>query len=161
MLAATCAPPAPTLTTTHRAAIVDSVQATLTAWRDAFNAKDFGRAATFYSNDPDFRWFEDGELKYRSGKEIGDTMKAEAPGFRALSVSLIEPQVTALAPGVAAVTMNFAQTITDTTGNTIGIVGAVSATMVHADSGWQFLVGHASLFAPPPGTAKPGKGPRT
>ena len=156
-LTADCGPPArAVLTAGHRAAIVDSVQASLTAWRDAFNARDFRRAAAFYSNDPEFRWFEDGELKYRSGKEIGDTMQAEAPAFRAFSVSLIEPEVTALAPGVAVVTMNFAQKITDTTGQMIGIVGAVSATMIHADSGWRFLVGHTSLLPPPPDTARTG-----
>lgn len=145
-LTALCACPAPStsLTVEHRAAIVDSVQTMLTGWRDALNARDFPRAANFYSSDPAFRWFEDGELKYRSRKEIGDAMIAMAPGFRAFTVTLIEPDITALAPGVAVVTTNFAQKMTDTSGQTAGFAGALSFTVVHADSGWKFLVGHTS-----------------
>jgi ketosteroid isomerase-like protein len=149
------------LTAEHRDAIVDSVQTVLTAWRDAFDAMDFARVASFYSNDPDFRWFENGELKFRSGREIGDSMKAEGPGFRALTVSLIEPEITALAPGVAEVTTNFAQKITDTTGQMIGLAGAITMTVVHGDSGWKFLVGHVSLVTPSPDTARKAKGRRT
>ena len=156
-----CATSSPSLTAAHRAAIVDSVQVMLTSWRDAVNAKNMTRAAAFYSSDPDFRWFEDGELKYRSAKEIGDTMKAMAPAIRSFAISLIEPQITALAPGVAVVTTTFAQKLTDTTGQTIGFVGAVSMTVVHGDSGWKFLVGHTSSVAPPPDTARKGKGRRT
>ena len=74
-----CTPAPASLTPEHRAAIVDSVQATLVSWRDAFNALDFTRAAAFYSSDPEFRWFEDGELKYHSAKEMGDAMQAERP----------------------------------------------------------------------------------
>jgi ketosteroid isomerase-like protein len=148
------------LTAAHRAAIVDSVQTMLTAWRDAFNGNDFARAAAFYSNDPAFRWFENGELKFRSGSEIGDSMKAEAPGFRSLALSLIEPQITPLAPGVAVVTTNFAQKITDTTGQVIGLAGAITTTVVHGDGGWKFLVGHVSLVTPSSDTARKAKGRR-
>jgi ketosteroid isomerase-like protein len=139
-----CRPASTQFTAGHRRAIEDSVQTMLTAWRDALSARDFPRAAGFYSTDPAFRWFEDGELKYRSRKEIGDAMIAMAPGFRAFSVTFIEPEITALAPGVAVVTTNFAQKMTDTSGQTAGFAGALSFTVVHADSGWKFLVGHTS-----------------
>lgn len=143
-----CQPRPLPLTATRRTAIVDSVQTMLTAWRDAFNARDFVRVAKFYSNDADFRWFENGELKFRSGREIGDSMNAEAPGFRSFAVSLIDPEITALAPGVAVVTTNFAEKVTDTTGQTVGFAGAISMTVVHGDSGWKFLVGDVSLVSP-------------
>jgi ketosteroid isomerase-like protein len=153
-----CRSPGTPLTLEHRRAIVDSVQTMLTEWRDAFNAKDFTRAATFYSNDPDFRWFENGELKFRSGKEIGDTMNAEAPGFRSLAVSLVEPQITPLAPGVAVITTNFAEKVTDTTGEMTGFAGAISMTVVHGDAGWRFLVGHVSLVLPQADSSAKGRG---
>ena len=154
-----CAPPGPALTAAHRAAIVDSVQTILVAWRDAFNAREFARVATFYSNDPAFRWFENGELKFRSGRELGDTMQVEAPRFRALALTLMEPQVTALAPGVAVATTAFTEKITDSTGEVTGVAGAVSMTVVHGDSGWKFLVGHTSLVLPPVDTSSR-RGPR-
>lgn len=156
-----CSAPSTRLTAEHRSAIVDSVQTMVTAWRDAFNAMDFARVASFYSSDPEFRWFENGELKFRSGREIGDSMKAEGPGFRALTLSLVEPEITALAPGVAEVTTNFAQKITDTTGQTVGLAGAITMTAVHDDGGWRFLVGHVSLVTPLADTAGKAKGRRT
>lgn len=153
-----CAPQPVALTAPHRAAIVDSVQVMLTAWRDAFNTRDFARAATFYSSDSAFRWFENGEMKFRTAKELGDTMKAEAPAFRALEMSLVEPEITPMAPGVAEVTSNFAERITDSTGETFGLAGAMSMTAVHGDSGWKFLVGHVSLMRPAPAKPAPKAG---
>jgi ketosteroid isomerase-like protein len=158
---AACATPAPTFTATHRTAIIDSVQVMLTSWRDAFNAKDFARAASFYSNDPAFRWLENGEMKFRTAKELGDTMKAEAPRFQSLTMSLIEPEITPVAPGVAEVTSNFTQKVTDGAGQTFGLAGAMSMTVVHGDSGWKFLVGHLSVVAPVVDTGKKSKGRRT
>lgn len=153
-LLAGCAAVAPSLTSAHRAAIVDSVHVMLGAWRDAFNAKDFERAATFYSSDSGFRWLENGELKFRTAKQLGDTMKAEAPAFRSLDMSLIEPQITPMAPGVAEVTSSFAQRITDSSGETYGLTGAMTMTVVHGDSGWKFLIGHLSVVRPPADTAR-------
>jgi ketosteroid isomerase-like protein len=146
-----CSPrPVPAFTPAHRAAIVDSVQTMLTAWRDALNRRDFASAARFYSTAPEFRWFQDGELKYRSGKEIGDSITAMAPAMRGFTISLIEPEITAIAPGVAVLTTNFAQQITDTSGTAGGFAGAITATIVHGDSGWKFLVGQTSSVIPPP-----------
>lgn len=159
--AAACAPVPPSFSAAHRSAIVDSVQVMLTSWRDAFNARDFARASSFYSGDPAFRWFENGELKFRSAKELGDSMKAEGPHFQALAMSLIEPEITPVAPGVAEVTSSFAEKITDMAGQSFGLAGAMSMTVVHGDSGWQFLVGHLSVAAPVVDTARKAKGRRT
>jgi ketosteroid isomerase-like protein len=158
---AACAPAAPSFTAARRAAIVDSVQTMLTSWRDAFNSKDFARAASFYSSDPGFRWFENGELKFHSARELGDTMNAEAPRFQSLAMSLIEPEITPVAPGVAEVTSNFAEKITDMTGQSFGLAGAMSMTVIHGDSGWKFLVGHLSVVAPVVDTARKAKGRRS
>ena len=58
-----------------------------------------------------------------------------------------------LAPGVAVVATRFAQKITDSTGVTRGFAGAMSMTLVHADSGWRFLMGHTSSVVPQEGNA--------
>ncbi|HEY4100503.1 MAG TPA: nuclear transport factor 2 family protein [Gemmatimonadales bacterium] len=145
----------------HRAAERDSVAQMLDAWRGALAARDFGRAATFYSSDSAFRWFQDGELKYRSARELADTMLAMAPVVRDFGMSLIEPEITPVAPGVAIVTTNFAEKITDTTGETIGLAGALSMTAVHGDSGWRFLIGHTSSVIVPADSGAPRKPPRS
>jgi len=147
------------LTPAHRDAIVDSVQTMVSAWRDAFNARDFARAASFYATDSAFRWFENGDLKFASAAALRDTMLAEAPTFRSLSMSLQGVTITPVAPGVAEFSATFTETVVDTAGKTMGIAGAVSATAVHGGSGWRFLVGHSSTLLPsqaigaPPGGA--------
>ena len=144
-----CAAPAPAFSPAHRTAIIDSVHTLLVAWRDALNARDFARAGGYYSNDSAFRWYEDGKLAYTSAQAIRDTKKAMAPGLRGIDVTLIDPKITALGPGAAIVTVEFTEKITDTTGRLVGFAGALSLTVVHADSGWQFLVGHNSSLPPP------------
>jgi ketosteroid isomerase-like protein len=148
---------APRFTAAHQRAERDSVAQVLDQWRNALDAGDFARAATFYSTDSAFRWFQDGELRYRSAAELGDTMRAMAPALRSFSLSLIEPEITAIAPGVVLVTTNFAQKMTDTSGETIGLAGAISMTVVHGNAGWRFLVGHTSSVILPVDSAAGGK----
>jgi ketosteroid isomerase-like protein len=162
LLTAACAAPTVKLTVEHRRAMIDSVQTALDSWRADVNGKRFGQAATFYSNDADFRWYEDGQLKYRSGREVGDSMRAMTGVLQTMSFTLIEPDITPLAPGVAAISTAFVQKLTDTAGQTMGYAGAITATMIDSDSGWKFLVGHTSAIPPPDSIAarKPGRGGR-
>jgi ketosteroid isomerase-like protein len=145
----------------HRAAMVDSVRTMLGQWRDAFNARDFARAASFYSSDSSFRWFENGEMKFRTARELRDTMLAEGPRMHAAEMTLVGPEITAIAPGVAEVTSSFTEKITDSTGQAFGLAGAMTMTVVHRDSGWRFLVGHLSVMPPMPDTLRGAKRRRT
>lgn len=147
LLLGACGGPAP-FAAAHRAALVDSVSTMLGQWRDAFNAKDFRRVASFYSSDSAFRWFENGAMKFRTAGELRDTMLAEGPRMQALSMTLVGPEITALAPGVAGVTSSFTERITDSAGESFGLAGAMTMTVVHGDSGWRFLVGHLSVIPP-------------
>lgn len=158
MLLAACAPaPASSFTAAHKAAVVDSVKAMLDAWHAAFAALDFDRVASFYSTDSAFRWIEDGQLRYRSNAAILKEMRAVKPTLKSLDFTLGDLQISPLAPGVAIVTSQFEQKMTDTAGKTFGFAGAMSFTVVHADSGWRFLVGHASIITdrPAPVPEKP------
>lgn len=138
----------------HRVALVDSVTAALGSYRAAFVARDFDRAVAFYADDPQFRWFENGELRYGSKAAVADALRAVGANLRSLELSYFETTVTPLAPGVAAVSTRFAEKVADTTGALHGYAGVFTATMVHADSGWRFLVGHTSIVVPEP-TTKP------
>jgi ketosteroid isomerase-like protein len=144
-----CATPAPAFTAAHRAAIVDSVRGVLEQWRSALNARDFGRAGAYYSNDSSFRWYEDGTLAYTSARALRDTIAAMSPGVKEFDFTLVDPQVTALGPGAAVVSAEFTQRITDSTGNAVGFAGALSFSVVRSDSGWRFLVGHTSSLPRP------------
>ncbi|MGH7583533.1 MAG: nuclear transport factor 2 family protein [Gemmatimonadales bacterium] len=143
-----CATRSTALSPPRRAAIADSVRTMLAAWRDAFNARDFARASSFYSDSSDFRWFENGDLKFHSAAQLRDTMLAEAATFRSLNMSLGDADVTPLAPGVAAVTATFTEMVADTAGQTMGFAGAVTATVIDEATGWRFLTGHTSMLLP-------------
>ncbi len=158
MIVGACGTPPATMTTARRAAIVDSVHTMLGAWRDALNARDFARAGTYYSSDTAFRWYEDGRLTYTSAQAVRDTIQAMAPGLSGFEVTLIDPKITALGPGSAIVTAEFTEKITDTTKRIVGFAGAMSLVVVHADSGWQFLIGHNSSLPPPVDTAQKRRG---
>jgi hypothetical protein len=136
------------LTAEHRVAIVDSVTTMLSAWRAAVNSRDAGKMAAFYANDPAFRWIEDGTIRYTSPQQLTDAYRGQLPSLRAMELTLDDPAVTPLAPGSALVTTAFAQKVTDTLGAVSGYAGMLSMTVVHGDSGWQFLAGHTSSVMP-------------
>lgn len=141
------------MTAEHSAAIRDSVTATLEQYRAAFAARNVDAVLRFYADDPRFRWVEDGELRYESKAAVATALRAFTPSLRSVELSYFDPVVTVLAPGVAVVATRFAQKITDSTGVTRGFAGAMSMTLVHADSGWRFLMGHTSSVVPQEGSA--------
>ena len=143
------APASTALTPAHRAAITDSVTAALEQFRSVFSARDFAGALRYYSDDPGFRWVEDGEVRYGSKGAVAAALHAFAPSVRSIELAYFDPVVTPLAPGVAGIVTRFVQKFTDTTGTTRGFAGAMTMTMVHADSGWRFLTGHTSSLVPP------------
>jgi uncharacterized protein (TIGR02246 family) len=144
LLVTACASPSSSFTAAHRAAIVDSVQAMLVQWRDAVNSKDFARAGTFYSDDSAFRWYEDGQLTITSAQAVRNEMQSMLPNLRSFTLTLVAPRITPLGPGIATVGSEFTETITDTTGNAVGLAGALTATVVHERDSWRLLIGHNS-----------------
>jgi ketosteroid isomerase-like protein len=152
-----CQAPAPapvSFTAAHAAAISDSVTAALEQFRLALSARDVDRALQYYADDSRFRWIEDGEVRYTSKPQIAKALREFATSLRSVALSFYDPVVTGVAPGVATITTRFAQKITDSTGATQGFAGAMSMTMIHADSGWRFLVGHTSLVLPRTGAPR-------
>ena len=145
-----CSTPAPTFTAAHRTAIVDSVSTMLTQWHDALNAMDFERAASFYAADSAFRWYEDGKLTFTSAKVIRDSMLSMKPALHGFEATFTDTRITPLAPGAAAVTAEFTEKLTDTTGKMVGYAGAISVVVMHTGAGWQVLIGHNSSLPPAP-----------
>ena len=128
--------------------------AVLEEFRVAFAARDFDRVLQFYAEDPRFRWIEDGEVRYTSKAQLAKVLVGFGASVRSLELSFFDPVITPLAPGVAAVTTRFAQKLTDSSGAMQGFSGAMSMSVVHADSGWRFLVGQTSLLVPRPDAAR-------
>lgn len=137
----------------HRAAIVDSVEQRLDAFRAAVATMQADSVATFYVGDASLRWIEDGEVRYRSREEIATALREAAPFMRDAQLLYDGTMVTPLAPGVASIVTGFAQKFTTPDGSRAGFAGAITAVMVHTDEGWQFQTGHTSSTGRPRGDA--------
>ncbi len=102
----------------HAAAVADSVRQALGEYVEHVNARRWDSAISYYANDSRFQWLEDGRVAYGSAEEIRTAIRSLEAMFPSSEMKLSDTRVTPLAPGVAAVTTQFRQTLTDTAGST-------------------------------------------
>ena len=138
------APEAARLTNAHRLAMADSVRQTLDNFVRAVGAMDPDAIATYYADDPDMRWIEDGEIAYRSPREVAQAIRQLSETMASTSLTYDGTEIAPVAPGVAVVVTGFAQQFTTHTGETGGFAGAITAVMVNRGGRWFFLSGHTS-----------------
>jgi hypothetical protein len=136
-------PPAFTLTAAHAAAIRDSAQTTLDAFRRYSAAGHWDSLAGLYADDPDFRWLDQGMIQYRTTAQIRQALRRVSPDTRSESSSF-DTKILALAPGVAAVSTIFHTRffIAGKPGGETG--GVLDMVLVHRADGWKILQGHSS-----------------
>ncbi len=132
------------LTTEHATAIADSAREALAEYGELISAGRWDSAVSYYADDPRFQWWEDGRLAYGSVEEIGSAIETLQASFKSSELNLSDTRIVPLAPGVAAVSTLYQQTLTDTAGRSFNFGGAITLTTVHTESGWKFLIGHAS-----------------
>jgi len=145
LLLAGCTGPAePAFDQAARAAVIDSVRATLDDFRAAVATMDAERVASFYVADSTLRWIEDGEIRYRSRDEVVGAFRSMEGEVTAIVLSYDGIQVTPLAPGVASVVTGFAQRITRKGGEEGGFAGATTMVLRSEGGRWRFVSGHVS-----------------
>lgn len=128
----------------RRAAIVDSVRTTLDEFVDAVEAGDWTGLASFYADDPRFRWLEDGRVAYDSHAAVVESLAGVGASFSHGTLEYSDVRITPLAPGLAALTAGFRQTLVGSDGGGFSFSGVLGATLVHTADGWRFLSGHTS-----------------
>lgn len=131
------------MTAAHAAAIRDSVQATLDAFRRYSAAGQWDSLAGLYATDADFRWMDQGMIQYRSAAQIRQALRRVAPGTRS-ETTYFDTNILALAPGVAAVTTIFHTRFTENGKPGAEYGGVLDMTLVHREGGWKILLGHSS-----------------
>lgn len=141
-----CAPDAPEnpFDEARRAAITDSVRATLDDFAAAMEVGDWERLAEFYADDPRFRWLEDGRVRYDSKQAIVASLGEAGGSFTHGTLEYTEVEITPLAPGLAAFSARFEQRLVGSDGGGFSFRGVLGATLVHGPAGWRFLHGHTS-----------------
>jgi hypothetical protein len=145
-LAQGCARSEPTLSPAHAAAIGDSVGVTLAAYRTASAAGRWDSLLTFYADDPNLRWVEEGKVVADSIADFRREFAGLAPGLR-IETEYTGMVIAPLAPGAASVVTGFNTRFVDSTGTKFGFGGTMTVVMVHRGARWQFLTGHSSAPA--------------
>jgi len=135
--------PGATMTAMHAAAIRDSAQATLDAFRRYSAAGQWDSLAGLYADDADFRWMDQGVIQYRTAAQIRQALRRVAPKTRS-ETTYFDTKIVALAPGVAAVSTIFHTQFTEAGKPGAEYGGVLDMTLVHRDSGWKILLGHSS-----------------
>lgn len=145
VLAASCrGPAAHPLTAAHVAAIRDSVQATLDAFRRYSAAGHWDSLAALYASDADFRWLEQGAVRYRSAGQVRESLRRASPAT-GIETDYWDTEIVPLAPGVATVATAFHAKFLES-GRSTGreFAGVLDMTLVHREGGWRILIGHSS-----------------
>ena len=149
ILALGCRPPSSgELSDDRSAAIRDSVHTFLGTWSEGGEDGSWDRMLERYADHPDFVWVEDGRVRYRSVRAVGEGLRGLEAQFAGSSTAFVEPSVTPLAPGLAHVATRFETTLRRDDGATVSFGGAMTMTTIHADDGWKVLHGHTSSARP-------------
>jgi ketosteroid isomerase-like protein len=142
-----CQPSAPDLTAAHADAIQDSLANVLEQFRQHSAAAEWNAVGAFYSDSPDFRFFESGELRYGSAEAVRSALAGLPPGTSIIT-DYRDREILALAPGLATVSTLFESTFTDGGGSQFTWGGALTLIWVHELEGWRMLRGHSSAPVP-------------
>jgi ketosteroid isomerase-like protein len=132
----------------RRAAIADSVRRVFGDFTVALGRGDVGEAIQFYSDDPGFRWVEDGAMRYTSRRDIAQGLE-QLRTYASLSFRFDEPTIDVVASNVAILTTITETTLSDTAGRTLTFAAALTVTMVRDSAGWRARSGHSSTVRPP------------
>lgn len=142
-----CGSDAARLTEARAAAIRDSVAAAMEVFESLGAAADWEAVGDFYADSPAFRFYENGELRYRTADDVRAALLDLPPGMR-VSTEYSDTNIAVLGPGLAHVRARFESTFSSPDGSGFSFGGAVTMLWVHETGGWRILSGHSSAPVP-------------
>lgn len=110
---------------------------------ESLNAGDHEAALEFYSDDPGFRWFEDGKLRYSSPDDVRQALQQVA-GMGDLTTEFSDTEVVPLSGRTALLTTRFKTTFGEEGKGGFSFSGVMTITIVKEDKHWLMMVGHTS-----------------
>ncbi|MEM1414540.1 MAG: hypothetical protein AAGH15_06555, partial [Myxococcota bacterium] len=141
-------PPAPEPPAFDEEAVEGSVRAAFAAFTEAVAAGELEAAGAFYALNPQFAWYEDGELRYPNAQAARAALQGLAQ-MGPVSVTYGEPDVVALAPDWASLSATFATRVGE--GERAFAFEGVQTMLLFLDGErWVALRGHTSTKRPPP-----------
>ncbi len=141
-----CAP-GQALTGAHATAMRDSAVAFLADFSRLSTAAQWDSVGALYSDRPDFRFLESGEVRYPSADAVREALRAVPSGQR-IETAYQDVSVQAVAPGLAVISARFRTQFVDSTTTLFSFGGALSMVLQHEAAGWRIIAGHSSAAVP-------------
>ena len=139
VFAAHCAPPGGALTSSHAAAMQDSVRSALATYQRYSASAEWDSLVGLYRDDSTFSWIEDGR---RSRSAAVRKTLTSIPGLK-VETAYDSTEIIPLAPGIASVTANYRTTFVGAN-PPVQFHGAISMIWKHDAGGWKIWSGHSS-----------------
>ena len=144
-----CASPShPPFPEDQRAAIADTIRLLGQGRMDAANRRDGAAIMTYYADDPELVWAEEGDI-YTSRGWIAEEVVAHYARLREMHGTWDSMRVAVLSPNAAVLTATYRATSTNTTGETRSSRGARTLVFSRVDGVWRIIHTHESHLTPP------------
>ena len=124
---------------------INEIRKAFAEYESLLNSGNYEKLLNFYADDPRFLFMEDGQVKYSSSNEIKNALDQLAQ-FGPGNFEYEEPDIILLCSGVAMLSTTFKTTFGKVGKGGFSFSGALTATLIKSDLGWQFLVGHSSTL---------------
>jgi hypothetical protein len=135
------------LTSSQIAEITDEVLTASTQMREYSSLGDWESMKTFYSDSPNFRFYENGALQYASSEGL-KTALSNFPSSTTIQTEYKNTEVRVLSSQFVQIGALYQSHYSDSSGASFEWSGALSATWTKEAIGWRILSGHSSAPVP-------------
>lgn len=124
------------------------VRSAFDAYVAAINAGDLQKATTYYDNDDDFHWIDQGKLQYASAEAAKESLLNSSPSDSSTQFAYDGVYIADLSANAALVSVRYTYAVSfesDATG--YGWEGWMTFAMVKREDGWKIAGGQAGPAA--------------
>lgn len=112
------------------------------------NQMDLTDLQSYFSDNPDFYWIEEGILRYPTKQKLIESLKSFYPNLEASHMEYENEHIYIIDENYATLSMQFQQKIEMKSGFGFEIKGVLSVLLLKENGRWTFLSGHTSTINP-------------
>lgn len=138
-----CSTPPSGLSDVEKEGVTSEVQEAMGELRRYYAESRWDSVSTFYSDSPDFRVYENGELQYPSAEAVRTALEAFPAGTR-LETEFLETEIRPLSRHIALVGTRYETTMLDPSGSLFSWSGALTMVWIKESESWRIINSHSS-----------------
>ncbi|MEK6154005.1 nuclear transport factor 2 family protein [Flavobacteriaceae bacterium 3-367] len=131
-------------TSFNEAEVKEEIATRFGAFVTAMNALSTDELKTFYSNDPQFYWTEDGQIQYADKETLVASLDGLIQSLKTTDLKVLKTRVDILNGTSAMLFAEYEQAMEMQSGFSFQINGAMTVLLQKEEGIWRFLVGHSS-----------------